>query len=141
MQGFLIAAAAAAVQRKNLFCVSKAIKYLFSTTTAKFEMTSTKDMQASFDTEKGYEGLDVCQAMKNLANADAVCFDVDSTVIQEEGIVRYILYYFSPRNLVVETDYPCMYKRELSKQKIQFLYLFFCTVYCFCSGCACCQPG
>jgi phosphoserine phosphatase len=29
--------------------------------------------------------------MKNLANADAVCFDVDSTVIQEEGIVRIFL--------------------------------------------------
>ena len=25
--------------------------------------------------------------MEALANADAVCFDVDSTVIQEEGIV------------------------------------------------------
>eukprot|EP00559_Dactyliosolen_fragilissimus_P006197 CAMPEP_0184870980 /NCGR_PEP_ID=MMETSP0580-20130426/39431_1 /TAXON_ID=1118495 /ORGANISM="Dactyliosolen fragilissimus" /LENGTH=262 /DNA_ID=CAMNT_0027373393 /DNA_START=375 /DNA_END=1163 /DNA_ORIENTATION=- len=32
------------------------------------------------------EGQDVEVAIKALANADAVCFDVDSTVIQEEGI-------------------------------------------------------
>lgn len=33
-----------------------------------------------------FEGKDVASAMEALANADAVCFDVDSTVIQEEGI-------------------------------------------------------
>ena len=27
--------------------------------------------------------------MESLANADAVCFDVDSTVIDEEGIVSF----------------------------------------------------
>ena len=32
------------------------------------------------------EGQNVANAMEALANADAVCFDVDSTVIQEEGI-------------------------------------------------------
>ena len=40
-----------------------------------------------------FEGKDVASAMEALANADAVCFDVDSTVIQEEGIVSY-LYFF-----------------------------------------------
>ena len=33
-----------------------------------------------------HEGNDVAQAMDMLAKADAVCFDVDSTVIDEEGI-------------------------------------------------------
>lgn len=33
-----------------------------------------------------HEGNDVAQAMGMLAKADAVCFDVDSTVIDEEGI-------------------------------------------------------
>ena len=28
--------------------------------------------------------------MESLANADAVCFDVDSTVIDEEGIVSSV---------------------------------------------------
>jgi len=36
--------------------------------------------------EKSCEGLNIAKAMEDLANADAVCFDVDSTVIQEEGI-------------------------------------------------------
>ena len=87
-------------------------------------MKSSKGMQASFDAEKKFEGLDVCQAMKNLASADAVCFDVDSTVIQEEGIVRYILYYFSPIKSVMEIDYPYIYKRGLSKQRSNFCFRF-----------------
>lgn len=33
------------------------------------------------------EGNNVGYAMEMLAKADAVCFDVDSTVIDEEGIV------------------------------------------------------
>lgn len=36
--------------------------------------------------DKKFEGNNVEDAMSALANADAVCFDVDSTVIQEEGI-------------------------------------------------------
>lgn len=35
---------------------------------------------------KSFVGNDIASAMEALANADAVCFDVDSTVIQEEGI-------------------------------------------------------
>ena len=34
-------------------------------------------------------GQNIGSALVALANADAVCFDVDSTVIQEEGIVSY----------------------------------------------------
>lgn len=33
------------------------------------------------------EGNNIGYAMEMLAKADAVCFDVDSTVIDEEGIV------------------------------------------------------
>lgn len=40
---------------------------------------------ASFN-RTDFEGNNVADAMFSLANADAVCFDVDSTVIQEEGI-------------------------------------------------------
>ena len=36
------------------------------------------------------EGLNIAKAMDDLANADVVCFDVDSTVIQEEGIVSVV---------------------------------------------------
>lgn len=50
--------------------------------------TSTASIDAfiqSFDTE-GAVGNNVEDAMYSLYNADAVCFDVDSTVIAEEGI-------------------------------------------------------
>jgi len=49
---------------------------------------SGSDILESFSEEeqKGFEGVDVAGAMAALANADAVCFDVDSTVITEEGI-------------------------------------------------------
>jgi hypothetical protein len=36
------------------------------------------------------EGNNIGYAMEMLAKADAVCFDVDSTVIDEEGIVSII---------------------------------------------------
>ncbi len=47
---------------------------------------SGQDILASFG-NNDFEGKSVASAMEALANADAVCFDVDSTVIQEEGIV------------------------------------------------------
>jgi hypothetical protein len=40
------------------------------------------------DKGRSFQGADIPAALHALANADAVCFDVDSTVIQEEGIVR-----------------------------------------------------
>lgn len=42
-------------------------------------------IMASFG-DKSFEGTAIISAMEALAKADAVCFDVDSTVIQEEGI-------------------------------------------------------
>ena len=53
-----------------------------------FSSASGDDILASFK-NMDFEGKNVASAMEALANADAVCFDVDSTVIQEEGIVRY----------------------------------------------------
>jgi len=47
--------------------------------------TNGSDMKAHF-ASKTLEGQAVETAMEALANADAVCFDVDSTVINEEGI-------------------------------------------------------
>jgi len=53
-------------------------------------LNSGSDIFESFnrgmDSEKKWEGQNIESAMEALANADAVCFDVDSTVIQEEGI-------------------------------------------------------
>eukprot|EP01083_Nonionella_stella_P126088 381451_1 len=49
--------------------------------------TSGSDIMSHF-VAKGsdLEGNYIEEAMHSLANADAVCFDVDSTVINEEGI-------------------------------------------------------
>ena len=47
---------------------------------------SGADMMASFGNDKSFVGTNVEKAMESLAKADAVCFDVDSTVIAEEGI-------------------------------------------------------
>ena len=45
------------------------------------------DILAAFQSKnKTLEGQNIASALEALANADAVCFDVDSTVIQEEGI-------------------------------------------------------
>mmetsp|Transcript_3215 Transcript_3215/g.3067 ORF Transcript_3215/g.3067 Transcript_3215/m.3067 type:complete len:326 (-) Transcript_3215:133-1110(-) len=58
-----------------------AMKRLLSTAA----MSSGESILASF-TNKSFEGTAISSAMEALAKADAVCFDVDSTVIQEEGI-------------------------------------------------------
>jgi phosphoserine phosphatase len=47
--------------------------------------TTAADIMSHFK-GKELEGRNIESAMMALANADAVCFDVDSTVIQEEGI-------------------------------------------------------
>jgi phosphoserine phosphatase len=44
------------------------------------------DILATFSYTRSFHGQNVANAMEALANADAVCFDVDSTVIAEEGI-------------------------------------------------------
>lgn len=56
----------------------------FMETKRAFSSKST-DIMGSFN-RTNFEGNNVAAAMQALANADAVCFDVDSTVIQEEGI-------------------------------------------------------
>lgn len=52
---------------------------------------SGKEIRESFSADKEFFGTDVEGAMEALAKADAVCFDVDSTVITEEGIVSSFL--------------------------------------------------
>lgn len=47
--------------------------------------TSGTEIMSHFSDAK-LEGKNIASAMEALAHADAVCFDVDSTVIQEEGI-------------------------------------------------------
>mmetsp|Transcript_22007 Transcript_22007/g.26964 ORF Transcript_22007/g.26964 Transcript_22007/m.26964 type:complete len:309 (+) Transcript_22007:95-1021(+) len=54
-------------------------------TTTLRQLSTGSDIMKSFGS-KDFEGNNVASAMEALANADAVCFDVDSTVIQEEGI-------------------------------------------------------
>lgn len=51
----------------------------------RFFSASGSDIFSHFSNKK-WEGQNVALAMEALAKADAVCFDVDSTVIQEEGI-------------------------------------------------------
>jgi len=55
---------------------------------SKSASVSGSDILSSFKSsnQSELEGNDVAGAMESLAKADAVCFDVDSTVIQEEGI-------------------------------------------------------
>eukprot|EP00555_Chaetoceros_dichaeta_P011333 CAMPEP_0198258034 /NCGR_PEP_ID=MMETSP1447-20131203/7557_1 /TAXON_ID=420782 /ORGANISM="Chaetoceros dichaeta, Strain CCMP1751" /LENGTH=329 /DNA_ID=CAMNT_0043945067 /DNA_START=193 /DNA_END=1182 /DNA_ORIENTATION=- len=50
--------------------------------------SSGSDILASFSAQSRnqFEGQNIAGAMEALARADAVCFDVDSTVITEEGI-------------------------------------------------------
>ena len=48
-------------------------------------MLSGEDIMKDFSTP--LVGTDIPLAMKTLAEAECVCFDVDSTVINEEGIV------------------------------------------------------
>jgi hypothetical protein len=98
MQGILLAAAVTtAVRQKTLSCAMNTISYYSSVTSAtRLNMKGIPEAAAESvaplgASNKEYVGLNVCQAMKNLANANAVCFDVDSTVIQEEGIVRIFL--------------------------------------------------
>mmetsp|Transcript_18357 Transcript_18357/g.20439 ORF Transcript_18357/g.20439 Transcript_18357/m.20439 type:complete len:285 (+) Transcript_18357:115-969(+) len=47
---------------------------------------SASDIISSLSSSTPLVGTDIELAVTSLANADAVCFDVDSTVIQEEGI-------------------------------------------------------
>ncbi len=55
----------------------------------------TEEFISSNFGDRKFEGQNVKAAMEALAAADAVCFDVDSTVIQEEGIVSNDLDIFS----------------------------------------------
>merc|ERR1719276_173027 len=47
---------------------------------------SGDDIMEAFPSSSSFVGNNVSNAMLALANADAICFDVDSTVITEEGI-------------------------------------------------------
>jgi phosphoserine phosphatase len=59
--------------------------FLFSASRTMSTASIDDDSMPSFDT-RGHIGNAVEQAMLSLYKADAVCFDVDSTVISEEGI-------------------------------------------------------
>jgi hypothetical protein len=50
-------------------------------------MVSGEDIIKDFSSQSPLIGTAITLAMETLANADCVCFDVDSTVINEEGIV------------------------------------------------------
>jgi len=54
-------------------------------TTPKSQTPNGSDILASYSSDT-HIGQNVAHAMEMLAKADAVCFDVDSTVIDEEGI-------------------------------------------------------
>ena len=62
--------------------------------TAFYHTTSLSAMGLGEEMMKEYSsplvGTDIPLAMQALAEADCVCFDVDSTVINEEGIVSFV---------------------------------------------------
>jgi phosphoserine phosphatase len=64
--------------------ILRASRRTFSTTKFAMAGATGADIMASFS--KPLVGNAIADAMTALACADAVCFDVDSTVIQEEGI-------------------------------------------------------
>mmetsp|Transcript_12811 Transcript_12811/g.24040 ORF Transcript_12811/g.24040 Transcript_12811/m.24040 type:complete len:298 (-) Transcript_12811:18-911(-) len=66
---------------QNVTMTPQPLKFVAS----RFFSASGSDIMAHFS-NKNLEGTAVASAMEALAKADAVCFDVDSTVIQEEGI-------------------------------------------------------
>jgi phosphoserine phosphatase len=65
--------------------ISNSIKMPMSSIDDRTFSTSGIDIMSHFSNDK-LEGQNIASAMESLAKADAVCFDVDSTVIQEEGI-------------------------------------------------------
>ena len=78
-------AAKNAIPSTNTFNPIKKTINSFATTRTRCFSSSGSDIMAHFSNQK-FEGKNIGAAMEALANADAVCFDVDSTVIQEEGI-------------------------------------------------------
>ena len=76
---------------------------LFSSSAVVQMAVTGADVLTSFEAQKAksFEGLDVAQAMEALANADAVCFDVDSTVIREEGIVSRLFASLSVEDFIL----------------------------------------
>jgi len=73
--------------RKLSFLPRKMISNQGNETCRNFN-TSISDILRSFplDKQEAMVGNDISNAIKSLVKSDAVCFDVDSTVIQEEGI-------------------------------------------------------
>jgi hypothetical protein len=64
--------------------------YSSSSTLCSAAAPTGEEILAHFgDRASSFQGTDIVGAMESLANADAVCFDVDSTVIAEEGIVSF----------------------------------------------------
>ena len=64
--------------------------YSSSSTLCSAAAPTGEEILAHFgDRGSSFQGTDIVGAMESLANADAVCFDVDSTVIDEEGIVSF----------------------------------------------------
>ncbi len=51
-----------------------------------FSDMSSVSSSVTGTSESNQEGRDVAKAMSTLRRAQAVCFDVDSTILQEEGI-------------------------------------------------------
>lgn len=78
-------AAAAASQHSIIPAVASTLLTSARTITS-FSSPPAKRMLSSTSAAEQHEGTNVTHAMEMLSKADAVCFDVDSTVIDEEGI-------------------------------------------------------
>mmetsp|Transcript_1626 Transcript_1626/g.2395 ORF Transcript_1626/g.2395 Transcript_1626/m.2395 type:complete len:279 (+) Transcript_1626:22-858(+) len=66
-----------------MMMINNPLRHAFKTISVR-NMSSVSEIMSSLSTS--LNGQNVESAVSALANADAVCFDVDSTVIQEEGI-------------------------------------------------------
>ena len=63
-------------------------RYSSTSTLSSAAAPTGEEILAHFgDRASSFQGTDIVGDMESLAKADAVCFDVDSTVIDEEGIV------------------------------------------------------
>jgi len=78
--------AAFVLPRRLLPHVLRSCPRSYSSTARLSMAASGSEIMSALGKDSAYVGTNVLTAMECLANADAVCFDVDSTVIEHEGI-------------------------------------------------------
>lgn len=79
-----------AVSQHSIISASSSASFILPTSARALTLISSTTTTSMFSStaaqQQEHEGNNVAHAMEMLSKADAVCFDVDSTVIDEEGI-------------------------------------------------------